>query len=269
MELVHDCWVFEAEAIDEMNILTIDDHQYLWLPLAHSFGKVLEAMQLLIGFPTTVDGRIPKLVENLAVVKPTLMAAAPRIFEKVYNKVVTGAQEKGGLKLKIFTWALKIGRQVSALQQQGQQPGGWLEFKHNMADKLVFSKLKTLFGGRVRFFISGGAPLSRDIAEFFHAMGILILEGYGLTETSAATFVNRPAKCKFGTVGPAIGDTEVKIAEADGEILLRGRGVMRGYHDMPELTAEVLDADGWFATGDIGELDERRLPLASPTARRT
>jgi long-chain acyl-CoA synthetase len=256
VELVHDCWIFCAQAIDAMNIIDLNDHQYLWLPLAHSFGKVLEAMQLLIGFPTTVDGRIPKLVENLAIIKPTWMAAAPRIFEKVYNKVISGAQEKGGMKLKIFTWALKIGRQVSALQQEGRQPGGWLKFKHGIANKLVYSKLKTLFGGNVRFFISGGAPLSRDIAEFFHAMGILILEGYGLTETSAATFINLPSKAKFGTVGPAIGDTEVQIAEADGEILLRGRGVMRGYHGKPELTAEVLDGDGWFATGDIGKLDE-------------
>jgi long-chain acyl-CoA synthetase len=256
VELVHDCWIFEAQAIADMNIISIDDHQYLWLPLAHSFGKVLEAMQLLIGFPTTVDGRIPKLVENLAIIKPTFMAAAPRIFEKVYNKVISGAQEKGGMKLKIFSWAVKIGRQVSTLQQEGKQPGGWLNFKHGMANKLVYSKLKALFGGRVRFFISGGAPLSRDIAEFFHAMGILICEGYGLTETSAATFINPPSNCKFGTVGPTIGSTEVKIAEADGEILLRGRGVMRGYHGKPELTAEVLDADGWFATGDIGKLDE-------------
>jgi len=255
VELTHDCWVFEGEGIAGLNILSIDDHQYLWLPLAHSFGKVLEAVQLHIGFPTTVDGRIPKLVENLAVIKPTFMAAAPRIFEKVYNKVVSGAQEAGGMKLKIFSWAIRNGKQVSALQQQGQRPGGWLNFKVGLANKLVYSKLKTLFGGRVRFFISGSAPLSRDIAEFFHAMGILILEGYGLTETSAGTFVNVPSKFKFGTVGPAVGDTEIRIAPEDGEIVLRGRGVMRGYHGQPELTAEVLDEEGWFRTGDIGQLD--------------
>jgi long-chain acyl-CoA synthetase len=256
VELVHDCWVFEGEGIAGIGILDIDDHQYLWLPLSHSFGKVLQAMQIYIGMPTTVDGRIPKLVENLAVVKPTFMAAAPRIFEKVYNKVITGAREGGGLKYKIFTWSLKVGREVSRLRQQGKEPGGWLGFKYGIANKLVFKKIKALFGGRVRFFISGSAPLSKDIAEFFHAMGVLILEGYGLTETSAGTFVNRPESFRFGTVGPAIGDTQVKIDPQDGEILLKGRGVMRGYHGQPELTAEVLDADGWFRTGDIGMVDD-------------
>jgi long-chain acyl-CoA synthetase len=256
VELVHDCWVFEGEGIAEMDIVDINDHQYLWLPLSHSFGKVLVSTQLHVGFPTTVDGRIPRLVDNLAVVKPTFMAAAPRIFEKVYNKVVSGAQEAGGLKLKIFTWALKVGRQVSKLTCEGKKPGGWLGFKYAIANKLVFSKLKKLFGGRVRFFVSGSAPLSREIAEFFHAMGILILEGYGLTETSAATFVNRLDNYKFGTVGLPVGDTQVKIAPEDGEILLKGRGVMRGYRNRPETTAETLDSAGWFRTGDIGIVDD-------------
>jgi long-chain acyl-CoA synthetase len=256
VELVHDCWVFEGEGLAEMGFIHINDHQYLWLPLSHSFGKVLISLQLHVGFPTTVDGRIPKLVQNLAIVKPTFMAAAPRIFEKVYNKVVSGAQEAGGLKLKIFTWALKVGREVSRLRLDGKQPGGWLGFKYAIANRLVYSKLKKLFGGRVRFFVSGSAPLSRDIAEFFHAMGILILEGYGLTESSAGTFVNRLDNYKFGTVGPPVGDTQVKIDPRDGEILIKGRGVMRGYHNRPEATAEALDSEGWFRTGDIGMLDE-------------
>ncbi len=256
VRLAHDCWVFEGLALKELGILHIDDLQYLWLPLSHSFGKVLEAAQIAIGFPTAVDGRIPKLVENLAVIKPTFMAAAPRIFEKVFNKVITGAQAAGGMKYKIFTWAVKNGRQVSRLRQQGKEPSGFLAFKYGLADKLVFSKLKALFGGRVRFFISGAAPLSREIAEFFHAAGVLILEGYGLTETSAASFVNLPQINKFGTVGPPIGDTEVKLAD-DGEILIRGRGVMSGYHNLAEMTAEVLTDDGWFQTGDIGELDDK------------
>ena len=254
MELIHDCWLFEAEAIDQLGILSPDDHQYLWLPLSHSFGKVLEVAQLHIGFPTTVDGRIPKLVDNLAVVKPTFMAAAPRIFEKVYNKVVTGAAETGGLTYRIFTWAVGVGRRVSALQQQGKKPGPLLGAQFKVADKLVFSKLRARFGGRVRFFISGSAPLSRDMAEFFHAAGILILEGYGLTESSAATFVNVPSNYKFGTVGPPLPGVEVKIAPEDGEVLLKARGVMRGYHNLPEATAEILE-DRWLRTGDIGELD--------------
>lgn len=254
VELLHDCWLFEGEAIAEMNLLTIDDHQYLWLPLAHSFGKVMQCAQLQIGFPTTVDGRIPKLVDNLSVIQPTFMAAAPRIFEKVYNKVVTGAAEGGSVKHKIFTWSLDVGKRVSALRQKGQQPGGLLGLKFKLADKLVFSKLRARFGGRLRFFISGSAPLSRDMAEFFHAAGILILEGYGLTETSAASFVNRPTNYKFGTVGPPLPGVEVNIAD-DGEVLVKGRGVMRGYHNMPEETAEIFSEGGWLHTGDIGEVD--------------
>lgn len=255
VELTHDCWVYEGEGIAGLNILTQDDDQYLWLPLSHSFGKVLEAAQLHIGFHTTVDGRIPKLVDNLKVARPTFMAAAPRIFEKVYNKVVTGAEKKGGLTFKIFSWSLGIGRAVSGLKQQGREPTGLLAIKYKIAHKLVFSKLQATFGGRIRFFISGSAPLSRDMAEFFHAAGILILEGYGLTESSAGSFVNRPNAYKFGTVGQPMPGTQVKIAPEDGEILLGGRGIMRGYHNLPDVTKETLTDDHWLRTGDIGEVD--------------
>jgi long-chain acyl-CoA synthetase len=253
VRLTHDCWTYEGEAIRALGLLNIDDLQYLWLPLAHSFGKVLTAAQLAVGFASAIDGRIPKLVENLAVVQPTFMGAAPRIFEKVYNGVVSKAKEGGGLKYKIFTWAIGIGRKVSALRQAGKKPGAWLAARHAIANKLVYSKLKARFGGRVRFFISGSAALSRDIAEFFHATDVLILEGYGLTETSAASFVNRPDRYRFGTVGLPMPGTEIKIA-GDGEILIKGPGVMRGYHNLPEATAEVLKS-GWLATGDIGEID--------------
>jgi long-chain acyl-CoA synthetase len=255
VELTHDNWVYTGEAIASVGILSVDDHQYLWLPLSHSFGKVLEAVQLELGFSTTVDGRIPKLVENLAVDRPTFMAAAPRIFEKVYNKVVTGVQEAGGVKLALFRWAVGVGRRVSQRRQAGQEPGALLALQAAVADRLVFGKLRARFGGRLRFFISGSAPLSRDIAEFFHACGILILEGYGLTETSAASFVNLPGRNRFGTVGPPVPGTEVRIAPEDGEVLIRGRGVMRGYHDLPAETAETLK-DGWLHTGDIGEVDD-------------
>ena len=255
--LAHDNWVFEGEAIAEMALLRDDDKQYLFLPLAHSFAKVLEIGFIITGAPTAIDGSIDDLVENLGVVKPTVMGAVPRIFEKVYNKVVTGAREAGGLKYKIFTWAVAVGRKVSALRQKGQEPGGLLALKHKIADKLVFSKLKARFGGRIRYFVSGGAPLAREIAEFFHAADILVLEGYGLTESSAASFVNRYNNYKFGTVGPPVPGLKVKIAE-DGEILLSGRGVMQGYYKLPEATAETL-VDGWLHTGDIGMLDERGM----------
>ena len=256
VELIHDCWVYEGEGIEALGILGLDDHQYLWLPLAHSFGKVLEAAQLKIGFLTTVDGRIPKLVDNLATVRPTFMAAAPRIFEKVYNKVITGAEAAGGLKIIILRWAIKVGNRVSKLRQEGKEPGGLLALQFKIADKLVFSKLRARFGGRLRFFVSGSAPLSRDMAEFFHAAGILILEGYGLTESSAATFVNSPQKWRFGTVGLPLTGTELKIDPGNGEILIRGRGIMRGYHNLPEVSAETLDDDGWLHTGDVGKVDD-------------
>ncbi len=254
VELTHDCWMYTGEAIDGVKLLTTDDKQYLWLPLSHSFGKMLETIVIAIGIPTAVDGRIDKIVDNLAVVRPTFMAAAPRIFEKVYNKVVSGAQQAGGLKLTIFRWALGVGRAASKEMQAGREPSGMLALQFKIADKLVFSKLRERFGGRVRFFISGSAPLNREIAEFFHAAGLLILEGYGLTESSAASFVNRPESNKFGTVGPPLPGTEVKIAE-DGEILFRGRGIMRGYHNLADVTAETLLEGGWLATGDIGEID--------------
>ena len=156
VELTHDCWVFEGQAIRDIGILSPTDHQYLWLPLSHAFGKVLEAAQLQIGFPTTIDSRVPKLVHNPSVVRPTFVAAAPRIFEKVYNKVVSGTQEAGGLKLKIFTWAVGVGRQVSALRQEGRELPGFLKVKYKIANTLVFSDLKNRFGGRIRFW---GCPV--------------------------------------------------------------------------------------------------------------
>ncbi|MDP3237587.1 MAG: long-chain fatty acid--CoA ligase [Myxococcales bacterium] len=252
--LTHDCWVYEGEAINEMKLLVPEDVQFLWLPLAHSFGKVLESAQLAIGFHTAIDGRVDKIVENLGQVKPTFVAAVPRIFEKVYNKVVDGAKKGGGLKYSIFKWSIEVGKEVSKLRQAGQEPSGLLATKNAIAQKLVFSKLQDRFGGRLRYFVSGSAPLSREMAEFFHACNILILEGYGLTESSAASFVNRPVGFKFGTVGPPLPGTTLKI-EADGEILIKGRGIMRGYHNKPEETAATLK-DGWLLTGDIGELDE-------------
>ncbi|HJN77569.1 MAG TPA: long-chain fatty acid--CoA ligase [Myxococcota bacterium] len=254
VELLHDCWVYTGEALKQMDLFQEDEKQFLWLPMSHSFGKVLEVAIIAGPIPTAIDGRIPRIIDNLAIVRPTFMAAAPRIFEKVYNKVVTGAEDAGGAKLRIFRWALAVGKEVSAIQQKGGEPGPWLEFKRRIADRLVFSKLRERFGGRIRYFISGSAPLSRDMAEFFHAAGILICEGYGLTESSAASVVNRPDEFRFGTVGKGVGGTEIKIAD-DGEILLRSRGIMRGYYGLAEKTAETLTDDGWLLTGDIGEID--------------
>jgi long-chain acyl-CoA synthetase len=253
VELTQDNWTYEGAAVDRLGILRSDDLQYLWLPLSHSFGKVLLAAQLQIGFASAVDGRIDKIVENLATVRPTFMAGAPRIFEKVHNRVIASVEAEGGIKAKLFDLAFRTGRKWSAAQQQGRKPGLALTIAHAGADKLVLSKLRERFGGRIRLFVSGSAALSRDIAEWFHAAGLLIVEGYGMTESSAATAVNLPNRFRFGTVGPALPGTELRIAD-DGELLIRGPGVMRGYHGLPEATAEALD-DGWLHTGDIGELD--------------
>ena len=253
--LTHDNWVYEGEAIEAMGLFVPTDSIYCFLPLAHSFAKVVEIGFIRLGATTAIDSNLDELIDNVGHFRPTVLPGVPRIYEKVYNKVVSGARDAGGLKLKIFQWALEVGRQVSQLRQRGEEPSGLLALKNRVADKLVFSKLKARFGGRIRIFVSGGAPLAREIAEFFHAAGMLVLEGYGLTESSAASFVNRRDRFKFGTVGPALPGVEVEIA-ADGEILIGGRGVMRGYYKRPEDTAEALDGRGWLLTGDIGVLDD-------------
>jgi long-chain acyl-CoA synthetase len=253
VRLVQDSWTYEGAAVEAFDIISPDDLQYLWLPLSHVFGKALIAIQLYIGFTTAVDGRIDKIVENLAVVQPTFMCGAPRIYEKVRARVMTTASH--GVKAKIFHWAFRVGRKVSPIRLAGEQPSGLLALQYALADRLVFSKIKARMGGKIRFFVSGSAPLSREVQEWFHAAGLLVLEGYGLTETCVPTCVNNPRATRFGTVGPPVPGSQVKIAE-DGEILIKGPGVMRGYHNMPEATAEALK-DGWFATGDIGELDEK------------
>jgi long-chain acyl-CoA synthetase len=252
VRLVHDNWTYEGKAIQALGLLTPDDVQYLWLPLSHSFGKVLLSAQLAVGFASAVDGRIPKLVDNLAVVRPTFMAGAPRVFEKVQHRVV--AMAGSGIKRRIFQWSLGIGHQAAERSRAGKQPTGLLKVQHAVANRLVFAKLRERFGGRLRFFVSGSAALSREVVEFFHAAGVLVLEGYGLTESSAASFVNRPGDFRFGTVGRPLPGTEARIAD-DGEVLLRGPGVMRGYHDLPEETAAALTGDGWLHTGDVGVLD--------------
>ncbi|GAA2777007.1 AMP-dependent synthetase/ligase [Mycolicibacterium pallens] len=254
VRLHHEAWTYTAAALDSLNVLSDQDLNYLWLPLAHSFGKVMLAMPLLMGFPTVIDGRVDKIVENLAVIKPTFMGAVPRIFEKVHGRITETMAEEGGAKKRLFDWASDVGLQVSRARQAGHRVGPLLALQHKLADRLVFNTIRQRFGGRLRFFISGSAALDRDIAQWFDAVGAIVLEGYGLTETSAASSLNRLHAYRFGTVGWTLPYTDVKIA-GDGEVLLKGPGVMSGYHDLPEATAEAIDSDGWFHTGDIGELD--------------
>ncbi|MGV9391843.1 AMP-dependent synthetase/ligase [Streptomyces olivaceus] len=259
VRLPHDCWSYMAKAISATGLVTKDDVQYLWLPLAHVFGKVLTSGQIEAGHVTAVDGRVDKIIENLPIVQPTYMAAVPRIFEKVYNGVAAKARAGGGAKYKIFQWAAGIAREYAKVTQDNfkrtgtaSAPAG-LRTKHAVADRLVYAKIREAFGGRLRACISGSAALAPEIGYFFAGAGIHILEGYGLTESSAASFVNPGEAYRTGTVGKPLPGTEVRVAD-DGEILLRGPGIMEGYHKLPEKTAEVLEADGWFHTGDIGEL---------------
>jgi long-chain acyl-CoA synthetase len=254
VRLLHRAWVYEGTAIQVQDILHEDDLQFLWLPMAHSFGKVLLSAQLACGFATAIDGRVDRIVDNLGVVKPTFMGAAPRIFEKAHARIVTMQAAEGGAKEKIFKRAFEVGVTVDRYRREGRSVPLPLRLQHALFDRLVFSKVRERFGGRVRFFISGSAALNSEIAEWFHAAGILILEGYGMTENAAGATVNHPDDYKIGTVGPALPGAEVKIGEND-EVMLRGPHIMAGYHNLPEETAATLTEDGWLHTGDKGSLD--------------
>ncbi len=254
-ELTHGCWVSQSAAVEASGILSQPGHfQFFWLPLAHSFGKMIGTAQLRIGFATAVDGRIEKIVENLGAVRPTFVCAVPRIFEKVHAKALQSAREGGAVKQAIFRWAIGVGIEAVRREREGRPPGLVLAAQRALADRLVFQKVRALFGGQLRFFISGSAPLAREIHEFFAAVGAPVLEGYGLTESSAGTHVNLPGKARLGTVGPALPGIETRLAE-DGEVLMRGPWIMRGYRGPPEASAEALDTEGWLHTGDIGQLD--------------
>ncbi|MEU4279142.1 long-chain fatty acid--CoA ligase [Streptomyces tanashiensis] len=261
VRLVHDCWSYQGVAQEVSGLLQPDDVQFLWLPLSHVFGKALISGQVRTGHVIAVDGRIDRIVTNLPVVRPTVMASAPRVFEKVYNGIAAKARAEGGARYKIFRWAAKVARDHARTAQESLVATGsrriplWLTVQHALADKLVYGKIRAAFGGELRGSASGSAALAPDIGYFFAGAGVPVLEGYGLTETSAACTVNPADDFRVGTVGRPLPGTEVRIAE-DGEILLRGPGVMRGYHNLPEKTAEVLESDGWFRTGDIGEIDK-------------
>ncbi|MFA6298140.1 MAG: long-chain fatty acid--CoA ligase [Nocardioides sp.] len=254
VRLTHKSWVYEGAAIQVQDILDETDLQFLWLPMSHSFGKVLLSAQLACGFASAVDGRVEMIVENCGIVKPTFMGAAPRIFEKAYGRIQTMQAAEGGLKEKIFHKAFEVGLKTDALEREGKSVPALLKLQHGLFDKLVFSKVRERFGGRVRFFISGSAALNQEIAQWFNAAGIVILEGYGMTENSAGATVNHPDENRIGTVGRALPGSEVRIGEGD-EVLLRGPHVMHGYHNLPEETAKTLTEDGWLRTGDKGSLD--------------
>jgi len=255
VRLPHSAWAYEGTAVAGLRILSEDDLQLLWLPMAHAFGKVLVTTQLACGFATAIDGRVDKIVDNLAVVKPTFMGAAPRIFEKAHARIVTTQQAQGGLRARLFAAAFSAGLEVDRRRRAGRAVPLPMSLLCGLFDRLVFSKVREAFGGRIRFFISGAAPLNRDIGEWFHAAGLLILEGYGLTETAAGACINRPDHYKLGTVGVPFDGTSIRINEDDGEIQIRGACVMDGYHNLPDKTAETFTEDGWLRTGDVGTID--------------
>ena len=251
--LTHGSFLEISKRVEVLVELGDDEMQLLFLPLAHVFGKVCELIALYLCVPTAVDGDITQIVENLRDVKPTVMAAVPRVFEKFYNTVVQRAQGAGPLKYKVFQWAVRVGRQTSVCIEQGEKISFALGVRRRIADRLVFSKIREVFGNRLHICLSGGAPLSEDLARFFHAAGILVLEGYGLTETAAVATVNRMESYRFGTVGRPLPGVEIKIAE-DGEVMILTPSIMQGYFNRPDATAEAI-RDGWFYSGDIGTLD--------------
>jgi long-chain acyl-CoA synthetase len=226
----------------------------LFLPLAHVFARIIVYVCLRAALTTSIAESMDAVVENLKEIRPHFFGSPPRLYERAYGKITSNAQDAGGIKYKLFKWALKVGYAVSELKQRKEPVKGLLAFKHKLANKLVFSKIQAALGGNLVYGISGAAPLNKAIAEFFHACGVLILEGIGMTENTSFSNVNLYDKYKFGSVGPTGPEIEQKIAQ-DGEVLYRGKNVMKGYYKDPEATAETIDSDGWLYTGDIGIID--------------
>jgi long-chain acyl-CoA synthetase len=252
--LTHKNFVTNVKGVTDVIAFTHEDTVLSWLPLSHSFERIATYTYLYKGCSIAYAENLLSVGQNMPEVRPTVVVGVPRLFEKVYSTVMDNVLASSPVKRKIFFWAIKVGREFGQKTLRGEPIPKFLEFKRKMAHKLVFSKIIAKTGGRIRFFVSGAAPLSKDIAELFYAMGLIVLEGYGLTETSPVISINRLEKIKFGSVGPPIPDVEVKIAE-DGEILARGPNIMKGYYKMEEETREAIK-EGWFYTGDIGHLDE-------------
>lgn len=252
--LTHNNFISNVKGVTDVIEFSNKDTVLSWLPLSHSFERIATYTYLYKGCSIAYAEDMLTVGQNMLEVQPTVVIGVPRLFEKVYSAVMDNVLASPPLKRKIFFWATKVGREFGQKTLRGEPIPKFLELKRKIAHKLVFSKIIAKTGGRIRFFVSGAAPLSKDIAELFYAMGLIVLEGYGLTETSPIISANRLEKIKFGSVGPPIPDVEVKIAD-DGEILARGPNIMRGYYKMEEETREAIK-DGWFYTGDIGHLDE-------------
>ena len=245
--------VGRIDEIDRFFLTT--DVMLLYLPLAHNFGRLMHLLGAHLGYTVAFVPDPRQIGEVMPQVRPTILPTVPRVLEKVHTAVSANFAAATGAKRRLIEWALDVGRRVSELRQRRERVPRMLALEHRLADRLVYSKVKARLGGRLRAAISGGAPLAKEIAEFFHTLDILILEGYGQTEETTASNVNRPDRFKFGTVGPAIPGIEVKTA-ADGEILIKGPTVFAGYYNDEEATRAVLPGDGWLHTGDVGVIDE-------------
>ena len=256
--LTHDNITFTAQSVRESTDIRDDDEVFIFLPLAHVFARTCVYATLLTGRPTTFTRSMATVIDDIKVARPHWFASVPRIYEKVYSKVVSGAEAKGGPALKIFGWACEIGNQVSDYQLKKQPIPFLTKLQYQLATKLVFSKIKEALGGRLRWCISGAAPLNPTIGKFFHAAGILVLEGIGMTENTSFTNLNRYDDYRFGWVGPPGPGIEQKISE-EGEVMYRGRNVMKEYYKMPAETAETITEDGWQYTGDLGEIDSENF----------
>jgi long-chain acyl-CoA synthetase len=247
--------IFASESVVGTRLLSREDSHLLFLPFAHSFAQIIKAAWFGSGLTMIFAESVDKLVDNAGETSPTVLSAVPRVYEKAFNSVVSNGMASPGLQGTLFRMAMREFELYAKAKEKGQT---YSSFAFTIARKLVFPKIKDKlsrrFGGRIKQFVSGGAPLARKIAYFFDLLGFHMLEGYGLTETIALTSVNLPGQNKLGTVGRPFPGVETKIAE-DGEILERGRNIMRGYLGLPEATAEVIDKDRWFHTGDIGDLD--------------
>jgi long-chain acyl-CoA synthetase len=242
--------------VDELeDFIVTDDIMLLWLPLAHNFGRLMHLSGPYAGYTIAFCPDPYSVAAALRAVRPTVFPSVPRLYEKMYTAITAAFDEARGPKRRLIGWAMRVGRRASALRQQQQPLPSSLALQYWIADRLVYAKIKARLGGRLRTAISGGAPLAREIAEFFHALDILILEGYGLTECTSAATVNRPTRFRFGTVGPALPGVELRLAE-DGELLIRCGTVFAGYHKDERATREILDSEGWLRSGDIAEIDD-------------
>jgi len=252
--LTHGNLVFNVKTAAAALEFNATDTVLSFLPLSHILERMVTFAYVYKGCTIAYAESVEAVAQNLVEVRPHIMVSVPRIFEKIYAKVMDNVLAGSGLKRRIFFWGVKVGKEYGRRKLAGEKIGGGLSFRRNLAHKLVYIKIIEKTGGRVRFFVSGGAPLSKDIAEFFHALGIYIMEGYGLTETAPIISINTFEALRFGSVGKPVPGIEVKIAP-DGEILTRGPHVMKGYYKKPEENREIFE-DGWLKTGDIGRIDE-------------